>query len=85
MVKDEILKLGREEFFKSVKMEYRRYYEPFEEPESVYPDGRINIDCPCLHSALAHQCGYLIRKALLFKNKFRKAHWISSKCDVDSS
>ena len=32
MAKEEILKMGREEFFKSVKMEYRRYFEPFEEP-----------------------------------------------------
>ncbi|CAB3410095.1 unnamed protein product [Caenorhabditis bovis] len=45
-------------------MKYRKYFEPFEEPDSVYPDGRINIGCPCLHSALAHQCGYLIREAL---------------------
>ncbi|CCD71108.1 CHCH domain-containing protein [Caenorhabditis elegans] len=68
MSKDEILKLGREEFFKSVKMEYRPYFEPYETPESVYPDGSINIDCTCLHSALAHRCGYLIRDALVCFN-----------------
>uniref|UniRef100_A0A8R1ER78 Uncharacterized protein n=1 Tax=Caenorhabditis japonica TaxID=281687 RepID=A0A8R1ER78_CAEJA len=62
--KDRITKIGKDEFFKSVKFEYRRYFEPFEEPESVYPDGRVNIDCPCLHSAMAHRCGFLIRQAL---------------------
>ncbi|CAI5449247.1 unnamed protein product [Caenorhabditis angaria] len=65
---DKILEIPKNEFYKSVKMEYRKYFEPIPEPESAYPDGRVNIDCPCLHSALAHKCGHLIRDALVCFN-----------------
>ncbi|VDO24590.1 unnamed protein product [Haemonchus placei] len=31
---------------------------------SFLPDGRINEECTCLHSAFAHRCGYLMREAI---------------------
>ncbi|CAJ0923821.1 unnamed protein product, partial [Mesorhabditis belari] len=38
--------------------------EPIDTVSSVLPDGRINPECPCLESALAHRCGFLIRDAI---------------------
>ncbi|CAI4229523.1 unnamed protein product [Auanema sp. JU1783] len=35
---------------------------------SIYDDGRINIECPCLHSPLAHRCGHLLREAVQCTN-----------------
>ncbi|CAJ0573747.1 unnamed protein product, partial [Mesorhabditis spiculigera] len=38
--------------------------EPIEQFPSYLPDGRINTKCPCLESAFAHRCGYLMREAI---------------------
>ncbi|KAK6013568.1 CHCH domain protein [Ostertagia ostertagi] len=35
-----------------------------DEPTSFLADGRINEECTCLHSALAHRCGHLMREAV---------------------
>ncbi|CAD6198136.1 unnamed protein product [Caenorhabditis auriculariae] len=63
--KEEVLILKEEEFFKSPPLIFfESFFEPYEHPESVLPDGKINPECPCLHSALAHRCGYFIREAI---------------------
>ncbi|KIH62224.1 Actin, partial [Ancylostoma duodenale] len=40
---------------------------------SFHEDGRINEECPCLHSALAHRCGHLMREAIHCYNTSTKS------------
>ncbi|EPB67997.1 hypothetical protein ANCCEY_12920 [Ancylostoma ceylanicum] len=39
---------------------------------SFHEDGRINEECLCLHSALAHRCGHLMREAIHCYNSSTK-------------
>ncbi|WKY07306.1 hypothetical protein Q1695_007052 [Nippostrongylus brasiliensis] len=63
--KDAVHFISEEEHLKPIRDDLKYLCEPIaEEPSSFLPDGRINEECTCLHSAFAHRCGYLMREAV---------------------
>ncbi|KAK6751089.1 hypothetical protein RB195_002827 [Necator americanus] len=57
--------ISHEELLKPLPSELKHLLDDrIYEPTSFHDDGRINEECPCLHSALAHRCGYLMREAI---------------------
>ncbi|VDM49497.1 unnamed protein product [Toxocara canis] len=70
--KDVLLRMNRIEYWTPLKDKSIASYldEPNDEEREVgiLPNGNINLDCPCLQSALAHRCGNLLRDAILCFN-----------------
>ncbi|KAL6738209.1 hypothetical protein Aduo_011780 [Ancylostoma duodenale] len=66
--------ISQEELLKPVSSELKHLLDPkSDEPTSFHEDGRINEECPCLHSALAHRCGHLMREAIHCYNTSTKS------------
>ncbi|KAK0399725.1 hypothetical protein QR680_003180 [Steinernema hermaphroditum] len=57
--------LTKEEFENKANAAQYHHYTGKEELETgIRPDGSIDLNCPCMHSALAHRCGHLFRLAI---------------------
>ncbi|KAK5975747.1 hypothetical protein GCK32_014884, partial [Trichostrongylus colubriformis] len=53
--------MSKKDLLEPLAADLKHLIEPRkDEPASFLPDGRINEECTCLHSAFAHRCGHLM-------------------------
>ncbi|CAJ0602843.1 unnamed protein product [Cylicocyclus nassatus] len=65
--------ISQEELRKPLSSDLKHLLDPRkDEPTAFLEDGRINEECTCLHSALAHRCGHLMREAIRCFNSSTK-------------